>query len=166
MTEALEPVSGDEHVDPMTKPINRSGKGGRSLGHWSVFGASGVGVLALLALRLIATPDERGYGTHEQLGLPDCLMMEVTGVPCPGCGVTTSVTLFVHGRFLDSFLTQPFGLIVVVLIPLFVVWSLWGHARGADLYENLTSKSAKRWIVPGVIAMGAAWIYKLVVMFG
>jgi len=166
MTEALEPIEGDEPVDPMTRPLARALEGSRSIGHWAVLGAGGLGVLGLLVLRLIATPDERGYGTHEQLGLPGCLMMDVTGVPCPGCGVTTAVTLFVHGRFVDSFLTQPFGVLVVGLIPISVAWSLWGHVRGLDLYTSLTGIRTKRWLVPGVIAMGAAWVYKLALTFG
>lgn len=148
-----------------TDPLTRAMADGRPVGHWAVLGAGGVGVLALTVLRTLATPDARGYGTHEQLGLPPCMTMEVAGIPCPGCGVTTSVTLVTHGRIVEAFQTQPFGVLAAAAIPVFVAWSVWAHLRGVDLYASLTGQNVKRWMVPVVIALVVAWAYKLVVTF-
>lgn len=62
-------------------------KASKSLGHWLVLGTAALGLAVWLVLALFVTPDERGYGTHEKLGLPACVSMKVLGVPCPGCGV-------------------------------------------------------------------------------
>lgn len=141
-------------------------QGGRSLGHWVVFAGAWAGVLALVVLRFLASPDERGYGTHEQLGLPPCMTMELAGFPCPGCGVTTSVTLMAHGRFLDAFWTQPFGVLTAILIPFFALGALWVHLRGLDLYDTVFGRGRmKRWVVPGVLFMAVAWVYKIVATF-
>ena len=34
-------------------------------------------------------------GTHQQLGLPPCNFVTLTGYPCPACGMTTSFALLV-----------------------------------------------------------------------
>jgi hypothetical protein len=48
-------------------------------------------------------PDARGFGTHQQLGLPPCAFSAVTGVPCPGCGLTTSFAHMAHGHIVAAF---------------------------------------------------------------
>ncbi len=33
-------------------------------------------------------PDAKGYGTHQQLGLPPCSSILLFGSKCPACGMT------------------------------------------------------------------------------
>jgi hypothetical protein len=144
-------------------PLARSLPAGRSRGHAYVLAVAALGLVALAALRWLATPDPRGYGTHEQLGLPPCMLIEVTRFPCPGCGVTTSVSLAAHGRFTEAFLNQPFGLAVALAIPLFALWAAWMHVSGRDLYRTLVGMRTARWLVPIVALLLASWIYKIAV---
>jgi hypothetical protein len=135
----------------------------RSSSHYLVlFGLLGatasIGILALAA-----DPDSRGYGTHEQLGLPPCRMMDWTGVPCPGCGVTTSVTLAAQGHPLAAFWIQPFGLLTVIALPLLSLWAVAGHFRGQDLYRNIEERRAP-WVRAVLVLMALAWIYKIAVI--
>jgi hypothetical protein len=62
----------------------------------------GMGLLGLLVATRWLTPDERGLGTHEQLGLPPCGFYLWWGLPCPSCGMTTSWAWFVRGNFLEA----------------------------------------------------------------
>ena len=58
--------------------------------------------LALLALLVTAgtlTPDEQGFGTHQQLGLPPCTFYLVFKRPCPACGMTTSWAWLLRERY-------------------------------------------------------------------
>ena len=84
------------------------------------------------------------------------------GIPCPGCGVTTSVALAAHGRFIDSFVNQPFGLLCAFTGAFFVLWSLYMHVRGRDIYAAVSKFRLGRWGVWVGIAMGVAWVYKIV----
>jgi len=52
--------------------------------------AAGCAILAAAAVAARLDPDPRGYGTHEQLGLPPCLVQVRWGVRCPSCGFTTA----------------------------------------------------------------------------
>jgi hypothetical protein len=106
-------------------------------------------------------PDPRGFGTHEQLGLPACPTYGRFGVPCPACGVTTSVALVYRGRALQGLRNQPFGFLVAVGLPLFSLWVLIGHLRGRDRYRDLVDRPRASWIAWIATAVLAAWLWKI-----
>jgi hypothetical protein len=61
--------------------------------------------LALAALPVAAsqvTPAPRGWGTHEQLGDAGCWLRQVSGHPCPACGMTTAWAHAVRGNVLAA----------------------------------------------------------------
>jgi hypothetical protein len=62
----------------------------------------GAGLLATLLLASQLRPDPRGWGTHEQIGLPPCTLLVLTGKRCPACGMTTSWAHFTQGRISDA----------------------------------------------------------------
>ena len=122
--------------------------------------------LGLLILGLALWPDPRGYGTHEQLGFRPCLPMRLWNVPCPGCGVTTAVSLAVRGEPLQALRTQPFGLVTIAVGLGSASWALIGHLRGRDLYAELGRIAWKGWSSV-LLALGLfSWIYKLALLRG
>ncbi len=90
---------------------------------WAVAGLGSWGVLVLSAwLR----PDLRGFGTHQQLGLPPCTFEAMTSVPCPGCGLTTSFAHMAHGHFIRAFgahLMGPFLFLLTLAVALSAPWA-------------------------------------------
>ena len=138
----------------------------KSIEHWLSIAMAFGAVLVVLAFALWIEPDPRGYGTHERLGMPACKMLELTGWPCPGCGVTTSVALAARGRIVASFLNQPFGLAVALAMPLCVVWAFVGVVRGRDLYRELVRVRLGRWGVLLVVLLIASWVYKAALLRG
>jgi len=123
-----------------------------------------LGVLALFGL--FVKPDPRGFGTHEALGLPPCFPLEHWNVPCPGCGVTTSVAIAAHGHVVRSFLTQPFGALLALSVPCVFVWAWSVHLRGRDLRVELGRLPAGRIALVIVAIATCAWIYKLALVRG
>ena len=87
----------------------------------------------------------------EQLGLPACTMMELVGLPCPGCGVTTSMSHLVHGQWRMSLAAQPFGVLLSFLAVVVCAFSLWDSARGHDAWSGFR----RRWRPCGVAIL--AW---------
>lgn len=126
----------------------------------------GLTVLAGITLTLarILRPSPNGFGTHEQLGLPPCVFLKLTGIPCPTCGVTTSFAHSARLNFSQALLVQPFGVLLfsltVISIPLLIVllrrrvpWSSVVLARGFD------------WLIYGLIFAGLlGWLYKIAVV--
>lgn len=135
--------------------------GRRSAEHWVLLAGAFAGLAILVLLGLFVTPDPRGYGTHTQLGLPDCMTIEWWGVPCPGCGVTTSMCLAAHGRFLASLHNQPLGLACALVLALAPLWALGLHLAGRDLYVEAGRIAFKRWLAGAGALIVAAWVWKL-----
>jgi hypothetical protein len=134
---------------------------GRSWEHWILLGIALAGLVAVAILGILVHPDPRGFGTHEQLGLPPCKPMVWWNVPCPGCGVTTSVSLAAHGHFWASIRNQPFGFVVAMLLPAFAAWCGWHTLRGRDLNNAVHGVRVGKWALVLAGVMIAAWIYKL-----
>ena len=79
-------------------------------------------------------------------GLP-CPLRTVTGVPCPFCGLTTSVKAVLHGDGRAAWSANPFGLLVVALAAALVLRPGW-----------------RRVSVPSVLVLAAvalSWLFEL-----
>ncbi|WP_217647062.1 DUF2752 domain-containing protein [Planctomicrobium piriforme] len=82
------------------------------------------------------TPDDRGFGTHQQLGFPPCSFQVIFGIPCPSCGGTTSFAHFVRGQWPSSARANPAAFLLalgcVVLVPWCWCSSWLGRTWGVD----------------------------------
>ncbi len=76
-------------------------------------------------------PDKSGHGTHQQLGLPPCPSVLLFDRPCPGCGLTTSWTAFIHGHFAEAFHAHPLGPPLYLLYTTSAMFALVGWFKGA-----------------------------------
>ncbi|MDH5655269.1 MAG: DUF2752 domain-containing protein [Spirochaetia bacterium] len=50
-----------------------------------------------------------------------CIFYNLTGLPCPACGLTRSVSHIVQGDFLHSLIYHPAGVLVAAVMLLFVL---------------------------------------------
>ncbi|MFH1465987.1 MAG: DUF2752 domain-containing protein [Pseudomonadota bacterium] len=113
-------------------------------------------------------PAAAGVGTHQQLGLGTCTMLQLTGYPCPMCGMTTTFTLAMHGRLLDALLCQPFGLALFSLTVATALVALLElvapRRRWRRFWDWLGLKEG--WIA-GALLLGLllGWVHKIFVMW-
>lgn len=73
---------------------------------------------------LVLTPVGSGL---ELMGLTmphSCLFNNLTGIPCPGCGLTRSLTSAVHGDFAGSFSHHRLGMVVLAYALLQLIFRL------------------------------------------
>lgn len=92
-----------------------------------------MGWLTITVIAALLHPSADGHGTHQQLGLPPCPSVLLFDRPCPGCGLTTSWTAFVHGSISQSFRAHPLGPISYALYTLTAIWGILGVAKGVRL---------------------------------
>ncbi|MBI5515371.1 MAG: DUF2752 domain-containing protein [Deltaproteobacteria bacterium] len=97
---------------------------------WStrlVWFLSGMVAWVVVVLSAWLQPDPRGFGTHQQLGLPPCNFQELTHVPCPGCGLTTSFARMAHGHALDALRAHLMGpplFLMTLVVALLAPWAV------------------------------------------
>lgn len=96
----------------------------------------------VIALSFWLTPDARGFGTHQQLGLPPCNFQDATGVPCPGCGLTTSFSNMAHAHLLDAFAAHLMGPPLFLITLAVAVASPWALRRAIPLDQVLSHRGA------------------------
>lgn len=120
---------------------------------------------ACLALLMVASrlhPDQRGVGTHEQLGLPPCGLVQFAGIPCPTCGMTTAYSHTVRGQLFAGFSAQPFGFVLALGTILFAALSAVAVVSGKTWRVNWYRISPNRTVLLLVIFFVLAWLYKIV----
>ncbi|MDX2199781.1 MAG: DUF2752 domain-containing protein [Phycisphaerae bacterium] len=89
-----------------------------------------LGATALLGVSARLKPDQRGFGTHQQLGFAPCGVLVRTGFPCPTCGMTTAFANTMRGRFLAAAAAQPGGLALALLTAAGAAIAAWTLVRG------------------------------------
>jgi hypothetical protein len=104
--------------------------------------AIGCGLLGLLGIAAVIEPDERGYGTHQKLGLPPCTFQTVTGVRCPSCGMTTSWAYLVRGQIVNSMKSNCGGALLGMLVIVMTPWVLISGIRGRWLWTPIGERAA------------------------
>jgi hypothetical protein len=87
-------------------------------------------LIALLVTAARLTPSPRGMGTHEQLGLPPCTLVQWLGVRCPSCGMTTSWAHMTRGHLVAAFRANAGGALLALLAVVCGPWLITSGVRG------------------------------------
>lgn len=130
---------------------------------WARLLALGIalGCLAVLITGAWLTPDRAGTGTHTQLGLQPCQFESRTGLPCPTCGFTTSVTYFVHGNVLASLYLQPMGFVTAVGFAAGVWVGLYIAFTGRPVHRLVVMAPTRGWLIVLLVIAVAGWGWKI-----
>jgi hypothetical protein len=98
-----------------------------------------LGLTAVMGIAVWLNPYEpdgtpRRLGTHPQLGLPPCEFLVRFGRPCPGCGMTTSFSLLMHGDPLNSLRANCVGTGTALFCLSLIPWCLASAWYGRTLF--------------------------------
>ncbi len=121
---------------------------------------TGAIVLVFLLARWL-TPDDRGLGTHEQLGLAPCRMLSLFHIPCPFCGMTTSFSLMVRGQAVRAFFVQPAGALIFILCAGIAIGAIPSAIAGRCPHRVLRLGSDKRALILLGACVALSWGYKI-----
>lgn len=110
------------------------------------------------------TPSASGVGTHQQLGLPACPTLHLTGYPCPSCGLTTSFALAAQLEFIEAFQVQPFGLVAFFLASACIPISAILISRRISVNDLIFARGSNRIMYFLLALYIGSWVYKIMIM--
>jgi hypothetical protein len=122
-----------------------------------------LGLVVIFTIAICLNPYQgdgsaRRLATHQQLGLPPCTFVDVTGVPCPACGMTTSFALFVRGDIANSLRANWVGTLLATFCLLFIPWALSSIDRGRPLFIRSLEKAFISILTGLLVLMFARWL--------
>jgi hypothetical protein len=127
--------------------------------------AAGLAILCLIPLVIAAIlhPSPDGFATHTQLHMQPCQFLEHFGVPCPGCGMTTSWAWFVRGNLVAAIYVQPMGTLLAFLAMATVWVGAYVAVTGRPVYRLLNRFDGRYYFI-GLLGFGiAAWCWKILI---
>ena len=134
-------------VPPSTSP-SRYRPAGDRLAPWVrgvlVGIVAGLLVVFGIAIKLDPYRDDgsaRVMATHQQLGLPPCTFWEVTGFPCPACGMSTSFALLIRGDVANSVRANWVGTLLAAFCLAVMPWAVFAIVRGRSLFVRSLEKA-------------------------
>jgi hypothetical protein len=129
----------------------------------SLYAAGASFSAAVLRIAWLLPPSPGGFGTHRRLGLPACMFLRLTGLPCPSCGLTTAFAHAAKLQFAAAAAAQPFGLLLFFMtvagIPAAAIL-MW---RRAPLAITFPPERTVRAVYAFLILLMSGWVYKLAV---
>ncbi len=118
-------------------------------------------VMAVAATAFWLNPDPSGLGTHRGLGLPPCLFLTLTGLPCPSCGLTTSLAWTMRGNLGAAFRAHPFGPILLILFAWASLLSLLRWRGFGSPFGEFFKRIGNKGIYAGIFLFLGVWIIRL-----
>jgi hypothetical protein len=119
--------------------------------------------LTVLVVAALLEPARSGIGTHEALGMQPCQFLARTGLPCPGCGMTTSFAWFVRGNIVASLWTQPLGTAFAITAAAGFWIGTYLGLTGRPAHRLLQLIPARYYVLPLIVLAFVAWGWKMFV---
>ena len=83
-----------------------------------------------------------------------CVFFRLSGIACPGCGLTRAVAALLHGDWSASVGYHPLASLVVLQVA--VAWALCGLMLAGRFAAPATLP--QRWVVANLVALVGVWI--------
>jgi hypothetical protein len=93
-----------------------------------------------------------------------CGFKQRFGLPCPTCGMTTSILAFAQGRIWDSFYTQPAAMLFCSLVIVAAFFAFIIAVFGVyfpRLFRRIVTLKVRYIIAAFVIILAAGWAFTL-----
>jgi hypothetical protein len=128
--------------------------------------------LALTAVFVVAAAlnpyrddgEARRMETHRQMGLPECTFKQVTRLPCPSCGMTTSFALTVRADP-RAFQANCVGALLALTCLAAVPWCLASAWRQRTVFFRSGERTLIGMVIGLLTLMVLRWAVVLLIMW-
>ncbi len=132
-------------------------------------------------MRFVLPPPNRTFGAADAVGLVGlvgflvarfvpvaviipfwgCAFRQITGIPCPGCGLTRVADRLAHFKLLGALEANPLATVVALFFAVMAVWSVLHLAFKVPIVELLMDDAEwhrARLLGAGLVAVNYAWV--------
>jgi len=108
------------------------------------------------------------YGHQQQVDqFTTCIFTNMTGLPCPSCGMSRSVISVFRAKFVEALWWNPLGFVMAFSMLTFPLWILTDWMRNKQsffrFYQRVELFFRRKWIAALFIAlMAALWIWNII----
>ncbi|MFL9837388.1 DUF2752 domain-containing protein [Flavobacterium sp. ST-75] len=104
--------------------------------------------------------------TTHNINFTPCPIKNITGIACPSCGSTRSVSQIIQGNFADAFMLNPFGYIIALAMLIGPIWLLFDLISKKDTlhrgYHKFEQTLKIKWIAIVLILLTLAnWAWNI-----
>ena len=79
--------------------------------------------------------------------VPICPFYHLTGIPCPGCGLTRATIAILNGEFHNALLLNPLSFLVDCCLIIYLLWFSIDAIRNRDTINALLKKNMEKKIL-------------------
>lgn len=91
-----------------------------------------------------------------------CVFLNVSGWPCPFCGITRAYLAAGHGAWAEAFRQSPVGALLFPMVAITVVWSGFCVVRERARATTATPQRLN-WLWWGIaILIAINWVYRVI----
>ncbi|MEO7991028.1 MAG: DUF2752 domain-containing protein [Chryseolinea sp.] len=106
------------------------------------------------------------HSSEHQDGFHFCLFKNLTGMPCPSCGITRSIIQFYSGHFEVGLLINPLGLLAAIMLVIVPLWIMYDVTRGAQSMADYYKKTElvlqkKKVYIPLITLLILNWYWNI-----
>lgn len=120
--------------------------------------------LAVIITAATLTPDTAGHGTHTQLGLPPCGFYVFTGLPCPGCGLTTCFAHMMRLEVTGAATANAFGVALFLVTFFTIPIAFMGMVRGWPVIATLERLQFEKVVILLALCSTVVWTIRILTL--
>lgn len=90
-----------------------------------------------------------------------CLLKDIFGIPCPGCGLTRAFLFLAHGDLRSAMELNANSLLVFSLVVLFWLHAAFNALTHNEIKVHLTRFESFSLVTFAAVATASGWIYNL-----
>ncbi len=128
-----------------------------------------LGLIGVFAIAIALDPYKDGKvwlaETHRQMGLPPCTFKDITGLPCPSCGMTSSFALAIRGDLVNSLQANWVGTLLALGCLAFIPWGIACACKGRLLLIGKIENLLIYGVLGFVLLMLGRWAVVLCLMY-
>lgn len=92
-----------------------------------------------------------------------CIFRFITGIPCPGCGMSRAFVFLLHGNLIDALYTNMLsGFLFIFAIALPIWLFIDAYKNENTLRRCLTIPWKPKYLIATLLIIGISWIWNII----